>query len=164
MRQRWCFLVALAACSSSGSGGPAPEPPDSCGAGRLTYVDNIRIGDRALGAGDHGFSTFAFVPGDRPTFDLTDGTERIHIEGEEPLVNGDSVASRGYVRFNRALDNDTVPYDFGNCETAGFSGTLTLSTDGTMWQLTIEDMHKPPYCSGELIRGGFAACYRKPTP
>jgi hypothetical protein len=165
MRQRWCFLVTLAACSSSGEGGPAPEPPDSCSAGRLTYVDNIRIGKHALGAGDHSIQAYTFTPGDHPTLDLDDGTdERIFIEGEEPLVPGDSVASRGYVKFQRNIGNEDVPYNFGNCETGAFSGTLTLSLDGTTWQFTIEDMHKPPYCSGDSIRGGFAGCFKKPAP
>jgi hypothetical protein len=163
MRHAWWLALSLAACGGSSSGGPAPAPPDTCAAGRLSYADNIRVGSRALGGGDHGFSMFAFVPGDHPTFDIDDGgTEHIHLEGEEPLVPGDSVASRGFVRLDHALDDGKVPYDFGNCETADFSGTLTLSSDGTMFQFTIEDMAKPPYCSGSTIRGGFAGCYKKP--
>src|SRR5438105_4299708 len=110
MRHGWWIPLCLAACGGDGSLLDAPAPPDTCGAGRLVYNDNIHVGNRALGAGDHTFNTFAFVPGANPTFDISDGsTEHIHLEGEEPLVPGDSVASRGFVQLDHPLDNETVP-------------------------------------------------------
>jgi hypothetical protein len=149
------LAIALLACAACGGGGA--DPP-TCGAGQV-----VAEGD----PGGGGFATsftadnYAFInalgtdPGTLDAQETGTGTPPVlHLEWDELVANGDSVAARGSIIAGAG---------FGNCDAGPLDSTLTMDDDGNGGTFVLRHLRMgPPFC-GEEITGEIVGCFRSPN-
>ncbi len=149
------WMLVLGACGGSDEE-PAIEPPDDCPAGEMEYYYDLSNADTDdAGVGSMSVENYVFVNRLGDDLGQLQLGNSVSLQFDELLSSANpTVPVRGFVRFGGERD-------YGHCETASFSGSLSELSTGDGWKFSLVGLHRAPYCDTPPLQGSFAACFKQ---
>jgi hypothetical protein len=148
----WGALLGVACCGCSGSddGGTA-APSLTCVPKQLRIqgsVDDMPV-DIDLSASTYFFANKIGADPGSLNVTLPDGNFVLEFDKLTPY--GGSANARASVK--------TSGLAVGNCDTAGFPGTMSISKDGDTYRFTLVQLAHEPFCGGTAAKGQLDGCF-----
>lgn len=149
----WGALLGVACfgCSGSDDGGGTSSQSLTCAPKQLRIqgsIDDMPV-DISETATTYFFANKISADPGNLNVTLADGN--FALEFDKLTAYGGSSNARGTLR--------TSGLAVGNCDTAGFPGSMLISKDGDTYNFHLVTLAHEPYCGGTVVKGQLDGCF-----